>query len=47
VLSFTVALVASLQAAEVVKSVLGLRSPLEHGWMHIDLKEGEFLINGV
>ncbi|WP_448874525.1 HesA/MoeB/ThiF family protein [Desulfobulbus propionicus] len=47
VLSFTVAVVASLQAAEAVKTVLGLWSPLHNGWMHIDLREGDFLIHGV
>ena len=47
VLSFTVAVVASLQVAEAVKTVLGLWSPLYSGWMHIDLREGEFLIHEV
>ena len=45
VLSFTVAVVASLQAAETVKTVLGLWSPLQDNWMHIDFKEGDFLVN--
>lgn len=47
VLCFTVAVVASLQAAEVVKIALGLPSPLQGSWMHVDLKEGEFLVHGI
>lgn len=47
VLSFTVAVVASLQAAETVKLLLDLWSPLTNTWMHIDLKEGDFLIQEV
>ena len=46
VLSFTVALVASLQAAETVKLLLGLPSSLHNSWMHIDLKAVDFLMNG-
>lgn len=46
VLSFTVAVVASLQAAETVKLLLGLASPLHNNWMHIDLKNGDFLVHG-
>lgn len=42
VLACTVAMVASLQVAEVVKLLLGLESPLSNAWLHIDLKEGEF-----
>lgn len=45
VLSFTVAIIASLQAAETVKLLLGLYSPLHNSWMHIDLKESDFLLN--
>ncbi len=44
VLSCTVALVASLQALETVKILLSLDSPLQNGWLHIDLKESEFLL---
>ena len=47
VLSFTVAVVASLQVAETVKILLDLYSPLINTWMHIDLKEGEFLLQEV
>ena len=46
VLSFTVAVVASLQAAETVKLLLGLASPLHNNWMHIDLKNSDFLVHG-
>lgn len=45
VLSFTVAVIASLQAAETVKLLLGFSSPLHHGWLHIDLREGDFVLN--
>ena len=45
VLSFTVAVVAGLQAAEAVKLLLGLSSVLRNNWMHIDLKECDFLIH--
>lgn len=45
VLSFTVAAVASLQVAETVKLLLGLPSSLRNTWMHIDLKEADFLVN--
>ncbi len=45
VLSFTVAMIASLQAAEVVKTLLGLESPLQSGWLYIDLKENDFLLH--
>lgn len=44
VLSFTVAVVASLQAGEAVKLLLGLPSSLHNSWMHIDLQQGEFLV---
>lgn len=44
VLSFTVALVASFQAGEVVKLLLDLPSPLRNQWMHIDLKHCDFSI---
>jgi len=47
VLSFTVALVASLQAAETVKILLGLPSPLHSAWLHIDLKENDFLLHEI
>ena len=47
VLSFTVALVASLQAAETVKILLGLPSPLRSAWLHIDLKENDFLLHEI
>lgn len=46
VLSFTVTAVASLQAAEAVKLLLGLPSPLHNSWMHLDLKQCEFLLAG-
>ena len=45
VLSFTVAVVASLQAAEAVKLLLGLPSPLHNSWMYLDLQHCDFLIN--
>ena len=45
VLSFTVAVIASLQAAETVKLLLGLPSSLHNNWMHIDLKDTDFLLN--
>ena len=45
VLSFTVALVASLQAVETVKVLLELTSPLHNGWLYIDLKENDFLFH--
>ncbi len=47
VLSFTVALVASLQAAETVKALLDLDSPLQSGWLYIDLKENDFLLQHI
>lgn len=47
VLSFTVALVASLQAAETVKTLLGLDSPLHYSWLYIDLKENDFLLHEI
>ncbi|MBM9616357.1 HesA/MoeB/ThiF family protein [Desulfobulbus rhabdoformis] len=43
VLSFTVALVASLQAAEAVKALLGLETLLSSGWLYIDLKENDYI----
>ena len=43
VLSFTVAVVASLQVSETVKLLLGLTSSLHNTWMAIDLKHGEFV----
>ena len=43
VLAFSV--VASLQAAETVKLLLGLPSSLHNNWMHIDLKDTDFLLN--
>ncbi len=42
VLSFTAALVASLQAAETVKLLIGRPSRLSHGWMTVDLLAGDF-----
>lgn len=45
VLACTVAVVASIQAAETVKLLLGLPSALHNTWLHIDLKENEFLVN--
>jgi len=45
VLSFTVALVASLQTAETVKTLLGLDSPLQSGWLYIDLRENDFILH--
>jgi len=47
VLSFTVALVASIQAAETVKILFGLPSPLRSAWLHIDLKENDFLLHKI
>jgi len=47
VLSFTVALVASLQAAETVKTLLDLESSLQNGWLYIDLKENDFLLHEI
>ena len=43
VLSFTVAVVASLQVSETVKLLLGLSSSLHNNWMHIDLQQGDFI----
>lgn len=45
VLSFAVALVASLQVAEVVKLLLGLPTELAASWLHVDLKYLEFQLN--
>ena len=45
VLSFTVALIASLQAAETVKLLLDLFSPLHNSWLHVDLKDNDFLVS--
>mgnify|MGYP001312274771 CR=1 FL=1 len=45
VLACTVATIASLQVAETVKLLLDLWSPLHNTWLHIDLKEGDFLVN--
>ncbi len=45
VLSFAVAVIASLQAAETVKLLLGLPSTLHNNWMHIDLKDTDFMVN--
>lgn len=45
VLSFAVAVVASLQAAEAVKLLLGLPSALCDAWLHIDLKDCDFLLH--
>ena len=42
VLSFTATLVASLQAAETVKLLIGRPSRLNHGWMTVDLLAGDF-----
>lgn len=44
VLSFTVAVVASLEAGEAVKLLLRLPSPLHNNWMHIDLQHYDFSI---
>ena len=44
VLSFTVAVVASLQVSETVKLLLNLSSSLHNNWMPIDLKNNDFLI---
>ena len=46
VLSFTVAVVASLEVSEAVKLLLGLPSPLHNHWMHIDLQHYDFSIQG-
>lgn len=43
VLSFTVAVIASLQVAEAIKLLLAQPSSLHNSWMHIDLKDGDFL----
>lgn len=45
VLSCTVALIASLQVAEVIKLLLGLPTELANSWLHVDLKYMEFLLN--
>ena len=45
VLSCTVAVVASLEASEAVKLLLGLPSPLHNSGMHIDLKHCDFLLH--
>ncbi len=45
VLACTVAVIASLQVAETVKLLLGLPSALHDNWMHIDLKDVDFLVN--
>ncbi|WP_319548186.1 HesA/MoeB/ThiF family protein [Desulfogranum marinum] len=42
VLSFTVATIASLQACEAVKLLLGIPSPLHNNWAQIDLKHNTF-----
>ncbi len=42
VFSFTATLVASLQAAETVKLLIGRPSRLSHGWMTVDLLAGDF-----
>jgi len=39
------AIKASLQAAETVKLLLGLPSSLHNNWMHIDLKDTDFLLH--
>ena len=38
----TVAVVASLQAAETLKLLLGLPSPLANSWLHVDLLDCSF-----
>lgn len=43
VLSFVVAAIASLQAAETVKLLLHLPSTLHNQWLHLDLKHGDLL----
>lgn len=45
VLACTVALVASLQVAEVLKLLLGQPTELAGSWLHVDLKYMEFLLN--
>ena len=42
VLACTVAVVASLQAAETLKLLLGLPSPLANSWLHVDLLDCSF-----
>ena len=42
VLACTVAVVASLQAAETLKLLLDLPSPLVNSWLHIDLRDCSF-----
>jgi molybdopterin/thiamine biosynthesis adenylyltransferase len=42
VLACTVAVVASLQAAETLKLLLDLPSPLANSWLHIDLRDCSF-----
>jgi len=44
VLAPAVALVASLQANETIKILLGIPSPLVDSWLHIDLRDLEFNI---
>lgn len=45
VLAVTVAVIASLQATEVVKFLLELPSSLHNNLLYIDLKDSEFLLN--
>ena len=45
VLSFTVTVIAGMQTAEAVKLLLKLPSSLHNSWLHVDLKDGEFLVN--
>ena len=44
VLSFTVTVVAGLQASETVKLLLGLPSSLHNSWMSVDLKHCDFSV---
>ncbi len=43
VLSFIVTVIAGLQVAEATKLLLGLPASLENRWLHVDLKNCEFL----
>ena len=45
VLAFTVTVIAGMQAAEALKLLLNLPSSLHNSWLHVDLKDGEFLLN--
>jgi len=45
VLAFTLTVIAGMQAAEALRLLLNLPSSLHNSWLHVDLKDGEFLLN--